>query len=206
MQKTNYQLMTDKEIERLCAENARPQLLLHCCCAPCSSYVLYYLTKYFNITLFFSNPNITDRDEYEKRLREVYKFCKNAPFCKDVTVVEDKSPDGLFFEYVKGFENQPEGGSRCEKCFKLRLSRTADYARQNGFSLFATTLTVSPHKNADLINKIGFSEAERCGIEYLPSDFKKREGYKQSIVLSKEYNIYRQIFCGCEFSRSNGNA
>ena len=199
-EKINYQLKTDAAIERLCKDGNRPPLLLHACCAPCSSYVLEYLTRYFRVTVFFSNPNITDEEEYNKRLDELYRFCREADFCRDVTVVEDKIKASDFFSAVKGFEREPEGGARCEKCFRLRLMRTADYAKENGFSLFTTTLTVSPHKNSDLINKIGLELALQKGLEYLPSDFKKRGGYQRSIVLSREYSIYRQQYCGCCFS------
>ena len=196
MEKINYQLKTDKAIERLCADGRRERLLLHACCAPCSSYVLEYLTKYFDITVFFSNQNITDVAEYKKRLGELYKLCEKAPFCSGVTIAEDDSSPEPFFEAAAGLEGEPEGGARCEKCFLLRMSRTAEYARKNGFPLFAT----SPHKNAQLINKIGFELEKKYGVEYLPSDFKKRGGYQRSIVLSKEYCLYRQQYCGCVFS------
>lgn len=202
MNKINYQLETDKAIERLCFGGKREKLLLHACCAPCSSYVLEYLTRYFDITVFFSNQNITDADEYQKRLGELYKLCETAPFCENVKIVEDDSSPDPFFEAVCGLEAEPEGGARCEKCFRLRLERTAEYAKSNGFPLFATTLTVSPHKNAPLINQIGFELSEKYGVEYLPSDFKKRGGYQRSIALSREYSIYRQQYCGCVFSMS----
>lgn len=150
--------------------------------------------------VFFSNQNITDGAEYKKRLGELYKLCENAPFCSGVTIAEDDPSPEPFFEAAAGLEGEPEGGARCEKCFLLRMSRTAEYARKNGFPLFATTLTVSPHKNAQLINKIGFELEKKYGVEYLPSDFKKRGGYQRSIVLSKEYCLYRQQYCGCVFS------
>lgn len=200
MNKINFQLETDKAIERLCADGRRVKLLLHACCAPCSSYVLEYLTQHFDIAVFFSNQNIMDESEYKKRLDELYRLCSEAPFCKDVKIVEDDFSPQLFADTVKGLEKEPEGGARCEKCFLLRLSRTAEYAENNGFPLFATTLTVSPYKNAPLINAMGEELSQKCGVEYLPSDFKKRGGYQRSIALSKEYNLYRQRFCGCPFS------
>ena len=199
-EKINYQRLTDEVTEARENDGKRERLLRHACCAPCSSYVLEYLTRYFDITVFFSNQNITDAAEYRKRLGELYKLCEAAPFGRNINIVEDSADPTPFYKAVKGLENEPEGGKRCTVCFKLRLSRTADYAAKNGFPLFATTLTVSPHKNADLINRIGYAEAERAGVKYLPSDFKKRGGYQRSIVLSKEYGIYRQRFCGCEFS------
>lgn len=200
MEKVNFQQETERAIARLCGEG-RPPLLLHACCAPCSSYVLEYLTRYFTITLFFSNPNITDPAEYQKRLAELRRLCAEAPFCGDVTVVEDDISPEEFLRAAAGLEDAPEGGSRCERCFRLRLGRAAAYARANGFSHFATTLTVSPHKNAPLLNAIGAETAAQYGVEYLPSDFKKKGGYQRSIALSKEYGLYRQPYCGCEFSR-----
>lgn len=200
MEKINYQLETDKYIEEMQSRGEREKLLLHACCAPCSSYVLEYLCRYFDITVYFSNPNITDEAEYEKRLAELYRLCAEAPFCSGTAVVRDPVGSDAFFEAVRGLENEPEGGSRCEKCFRLRLERSAQYAKSNGYGLFATTLTVSPHKNAQLINSIGFETAQKYGVNYLPSDFKKRGGYQRSIVLSKEYGIYRQQYCGCVFS------
>ena len=200
MEKKNYQLETDRVIERLEAGGIREKLLLHACCAPCASYVLEYLTQHFDVTLFFCNPNITDREEYLRRLGELYKLCERAPFCSGVGIVEDTLPASAFFEAAAGMELEPEGGSRCGRCFSLRLNRTAEYAKSHGFPIFATTLTVSPHKNAALINTLGAEEASAAGVEYLPSDFKKRGGYQRSIVLCREYDIYRQQYCGCVFS------
>ena len=200
MEKKNYQLETDRVIKRLEDGGIREKLLLHACCAPCASYVLEYLTQHFDITLFFCNPNITDRDEYLRRLGELYKLCELAPFCRGVDIVEDTLPTSSFFEAAAGTELEPEGGSRCSRCFSLRLNRTAGYAKAHRFPIFATTLTVSPHKNAALINALGAEEASAAGVEYLPSDFKKRGGYQRSIVLCREYDIYRQQYCGCVFS------
>lgn len=201
MEKINYQLMTDEAIKEHTANGIRKKLLLHACCAPCASYVLEYLSRYFDITVFFSNPNITDSDEYKKRLGELYRLVESAQFCTGVEIKEDCATASEFFNAAAGYENEPEGGKRCEICFGLRIMRTAEFAAENGFPLFATTLTVSPHKNAQLINKIGFEYEKSTGVRYLPSDFKKRGGYQRSTVLSREYNIYRQQYCGCVFSK-----
>lgn len=200
----NYQTIMEQTIAELPKKDRKEKLLLHACCAPCASYVLEYLTQYFEITVFFCNPNITDRKEYDKRLGELYRLCELAPFCSDVQIVDDGYAPERFDEVVSGFERELEGGKRCRICFDLRLSRTADYAKKWGFSLFATTLTVSPHKNASLINEIALRKAEISGVSYLPSDFKKKGGYQRSIVLSKEYQLYRQLYCGCAFSHSGG--
>lgn len=189
----NYQKKLDKIIDSL---DSRPQLALHSCCAPCSSYVLEYLSQYFDITLFYYNPNIYPAEEYERRLHEQLRLCelfhiKTHPCTYD--------PE-RFFACVKGLENEPEGGARCTKCFALRLDYTASLAKQLGFPLLTTTLTISPHKNAPLINTIGEKTAEKYGIAWLPGDFKKKNGYLRSIQLCKEYDIYRQNYCGCKFS------
>lgn len=201
-EKINYQLKTDEVISKVSEQPNKPTLLLHACCAPCATYVLEYLSRYFDITLFFCNPNITDTAEYEKRLSELKKLCETADFARNIEIVEDNLSSEDFFEYVKGFENEPEGGARCTRCFNLRLLRTAEYAKRENFDYFTTTLTISPHKNADLINRIGSHLSEEHGVAFLPSDFKKRGGYQRSIVLCREYNIYRQHYCGCEFSKT----
>lgn len=205
MNKVNYQLYTDEFIAREQQKpsgSPRSRLLLHACCAPCSSYVLEYLTAYFDITVFFSNPNITDPQEYKKRLDELCRLVRQAPFCSNVAVVGDDTPSAEFFRISRGMERAPEGGERCRACFRLRLEKSARYAAQNGFDFFATTLTVSPHKNAAVINEIGLSAAQQAGTRYMPSDFKKRGGYQRSIELSRQYGLYRQNYCGCVFSRS----
>lgn len=204
-QKVNYQLQTDAVIAALTAENRREKLLLHACCAPCASYVLEYLSLYFNITVFFCNPNITDKQEYEKRFAALTKLCNTAPFAKNITVLDDGYNPTPFLKAASGLEQQPEGGIRCNSCFDLRLNRTAKAAKQNGFSYFTTTLTISPHKNATLINTIGEKIAKEQGLLWLPADFKKRGGYLRSIELCKIYNIYRQNYCGCDFSRPKEN-
>lgn len=173
-----------------------PRLLLHSCCGPCSSYVLEYLSDYFDITLFFYNPNIQPAEEYEKRLLTQKKLLERAKYKNPVAFLAGEYEPQRFFDMVKGLEGCKEGGARCEKCFELRLSKAAEIAKKGGFDYFATTLTVSPHKNAVLINEIGGRYQN-----YLPSDFKKREGYKRSIILSKEYELYRQGYCGCIFSK-----
>lgn len=205
MQKINYQLQTDEYIRTMQCSGVREKLLLHVCCAPCSTYVLEYLTQWFDITVFFSNPNITDSEEYKKRLDALYFLCNTADFARGVKIVEDCCDSKEFFNATAGFEHEPEGGKRCERCFMLRLSRTAQYASLNNFDLFATTLTISPHKNADIINNIGFLLAKQNNIKYLPSDFKKRGGYQRSITLCREYGIYRQQYCGCAFSKPKNN-
>ena len=202
--KINYQLKTDEILKELDSLPQKKRLLLHACCAPCSSYVLEYLIDHFDITVFFSNSNITDEDEYKKRLHEIYKLLSLMPGGDRVSVIEDEYSPLEYLNIVKGYENEKEGAGRCEKCFVMRINRTAEKARNSGFDYFATTLTVSPHKNSQLINKIGFEAEKTIGEAslYLPSDFKKREGYKRSIELSRIYGLYRQDFCGCEFSRN----
>lgn len=189
----NYQLLLEKYIESL---DGRKKLLLHSCCAPCSSYVLTYLRQYFDITLFYYNPNIHPIAEYQKRAEEQKRLCDIL----DIPYLEGEYDTERFFKAALGLENEREGGGRCEKCFELRLDVTAKTAKQLGFELIATTLTVSPHKNAPLINAVGEACAKAQGVLWLPSDFKKRNGYKISIELSKEYDLYRQNYCGCTFS------
>lgn len=201
--KTNYQLLLEKELSKASERETPPKLLLHVCCAPCASYVIEYLTEYFDITLLFYNPNITDPLEYEKRAGELLRFIELFPHKNSVEAIICPMDDGKFYEISAGQENLPEGGFRCFDCYRLRLEYTAKYMAENavGYDYFATTLTVSPHKNAEKLNEIGTELSEKYGISYLPSDFKKRDGYKRSIELSREYGLYRQDFCGCEFSR-----
>ena len=195
---TNYQLETDKIIKSL---DCTPRLLLHACCAPCSSYVLEYLTEYFDITVFFYNPNITEYDEYLKRKAELKRFISQKSFAHKVKQIDGDYEPNLFFEIAKGRENIPEGGARCFDCYRLRLQKTAELAKSGGYDYFCTTLSISPHKNAAKLNEIGGELSELYGVKYLYSDFKKRGGYKRSIELSAEYNLYRQSFCGCIFSK-----
>lgn len=191
----NYQKELDKIIGGL---DNKPTLALHSCCGPCSSYVLEYLTQYFDVTLFFYNPNIHPESEYNKRLFEQIRLCEIL----GVGTVECDYDPQNYFDFVKGLENEKEGGARCDKCFEMRLDYTARLAKQKGFTHLATTLTVSPHKNAPLINEIGENIAKKHGILWLPSDFKKKGGYHRSIELSKEYGLYRQNYCGCIFSKT----
>ncbi len=198
--KINYQLRLDEIIKNIEKNGLRPKLLMHICCAPCGSYVLEYLSKYFDITLFYYNPNIYPRAEYDKRLGEIEKLIKAAPFCKDVKLVVGEYDDRAWLEYIKGMEDEREGGGRCTLCFEKRLEESAKLGKKMECNYFCTTLTISPHKNAPLINELGERLGEKYGIPFLPSDFKKREGYKRSTELCEEYSIYRQNYCGCKFS------
>lgn len=200
MNKRNY----DKEMEKLIdGFDTAPRLLLHSCCAPCSSAVLERLSRYFRITVLYYNPNITDREEYDMRKAEQKRLIESMYFENLVDFIDgDYRPDA-FFEKVKGLEKLPEGGERCYKCFTLRLSEAARVAHDGGYDYFTTTLTISPLKNADWINEIGEQTAEKYRVKYLVSDFKKKEGYKRSIELSKEFSLYRQNYCGCIFSKAN---
>lgn len=193
--KTDYQKQLDLLINGL---ETKPKLLLHSCCGPCSSYVLEYLSKYFEITLYYYNPNIFPPEEYEKRFLNQKKVIEKTGWA---TIMASDYDHGEFLTAVKGLETEPEGGARCTECFKIRLLKTAKAARDGGFDYFATTLSVSPHKNAALLGELGEKIGEEYGVKHLPSDFKKREGYKRSIELSKELDLYRQDYCGCEFSK-----
>lgn len=185
--------------EKAGEQTARPSLLLHACCGPCASSVLEYLTPYFDITVFYYNPNIMPNEEFilrEKALKDVI-----AHFDGVKLIVPDQSVDE-YLHLVKGYEDAPEGGERCAICFDFRLEKCAEFVQKNAekYDFFATTLTVSPHKNAQLINEIGVKNAQKYGVNYLCSNFKKRDGYLRSIQLCKEWKIYRQAFCGCAFS------
>ncbi len=197
--KTNYQLVLDKILENINGET----LLLHSCCAPCSSYVLEYLSNYFKITVFYYNPNISPEEEYIKRKEEQKRFIKNLKTKYKVEYIEDSYDNDKFLEISKGLESDIEGGNRCFKCYNLRLEKTARLAKEKRFDYFGTTLTVSPYKNSNKLNEIGESLQDKYNVKYLFSDFKKKNGYKRSIELSREYNLYRQDYCGCEFSKQN---
>ena len=197
--KVNYQLILDKTLENIVKENRRPALLIHACCAPCSSYVLEYLTKYFDITLFYYNPNISPEKEYSYRVSEVQRLI--SEMCPQVKFVEGRYDPERFFEMAKGLENEPERGARCHKCYRMRLEESAQEALRLGCSYFTTTLSISPQKDSAVLNDIGKSVSEQYGIPYLFSDFKKRGGYKRSIELSAKFSLYRQNYCGCVFSR-----
>jgi len=196
--KQNYQLMLEKEIEKIKKEGSSPSLLLHACCAPCSSFVLESLSEIFQITLLYYNPNITPKEEYDLRAEEIVKLSGKYP---SRYIICDYSPE-RFIEISKGLEKEPEGGARCEKCFRLRLTETAKIAKDRGFDYFTTSLSISPHKNAQLLNSIGKELAESFGIKYLFSDFKKKNGFLRSCELSEEFGLYRQDYCGCAFSKA----
>lgn len=200
----NYQKELDKLIRKIQPEDAKT-LLLHSCCAPCSSYVLKYLSEYFKITLLYFNPNISPKEEYEKRVAEQKRLISELPVKNKITFMEGRYEPKEFFDAVKGLEKEPEGGARCFVCYEQRLREAAIYAQRLGMDYFTTTLSISPLKNAAKINEIGERLSLEYGVKHLPSDFKKKEGYKQSIELSKEYNLYRQNFCGCVFSKQEDN-
>ena len=198
--KQNYQLILDKTIKEECADR-RPSLLLHACCAPCSSYVLEYLSEYFDVTLFFYNPNISPKEENDYRSEELVRLVCEMGLSERVRVILGSYEPERFYEMAKGLEALPEGGARCAKCYELRLSETARMAAEGGYDFFCTTLSISPYKNAEWLNSIGTASGEKYGIRYLVSDFKKRNGYKRSCELSVTYGLYRQDYCGCEFSK-----
>lgn len=202
----NYSQQLSKLIEKLQKEGRTPHLLLHACCAPCSSHCLEYLSKYFRITVFYYNPNISPKEEYTLRIEEIKRFVQEFKSENEITLIEGKYEPERFFQVVKGLEQEPEGGKRCEQCFKLRLSEAAKLAKELNADYYTTTLSISPLKNAELLNKIGKEEGDAIGVTHLPSDFKKRGGYARSIELSKEYNLYRQNFCGCVYSLQEAKA
>ena len=197
----NYQKKLDELIEKLQKNNAKPTLLLHACCAPCSSYCLEYLSKTFDITVLFYNPNIESEMEFNKRVDELIRFIDECRSMEGVNLEILDYDNSEFYNAVEGLEDEKEGGVRCFKCYELRLRKTAEYAKEHNFEYITTTLTISPHKNSEKINEIGLKVADEYGLKYLLSDFKKNDGFKRSIELSKEYDLYRQSFCGCEFSK-----
>ena len=206
MNRRNYQRELESIIEAIPA-GQRPRLLLHSCCAPCSSYVLEYLERYFDITLFFYNPNISPSEEYVKRSEELSRLLSDMGLSERVEFMVCDYDCNEFFEAVKGLEREPEGGARCMRCYELRLRRTAEYmlskkGTMEEYDYFTTTLSISPMKNAEALNRIGESIAGEYGLKYLPGDFKKKDGYKRSIELSREYGLYRQNYCGCVFSET----
>ena len=216
----NYYKKFENQLEKLenSAEKSdkKPKLLIQACCAPCSSYCLELLAPHFDITVYYYNPNIDDRTEFEKRLAELRRLVTEAPFAKDVKVIEGDWEPEKFFEMAKGREHLPERGERCYDCYKLRLSKTAQFARDNGYDFFSTTLSISPYKNSQWINEIGVElennlreeswEGEKEVPVFLFSDFKKKDGYKRSIQLSAEYSLYRQNYCGCIFSKRDSSS
>ncbi len=194
-----------KELEKIIEENEKngsvPSLLLHSCCAPCSSYCLEYLSSHFKITVLYYNPNLYPAEEYDRRVGEQKKLIAALPVKYPVSLAEIKGDPNDFYSAVKGLEHIKEGGERCFACFKLRLEKAAKYAKENGFDFFATTLTISPLKNAQKLNEIGENAGKKFGVRHLPSDFKKRNGFFRSVELSKIYGLYRQDYCGCVFSK-----
>ena len=196
----NYQLWLDRELSRLSAAGIRPRLLLHSCCAPCSSYVLEYLSRHFAITVFYYDPNISPAEEFYRRSAEQQRLIREMPLSSPVEFIEGRYEPERFFAVAAGHEADPEGGARCLACYRLRLTETAALAAAQGFSYFTTTLSISPLKNAAALNAIGRELATEYGVPYLFSDFKKRDGYKRSCALSREYDLYRQNYCGCVFS------
>lgn len=199
--KINYQLMLEDEIEKVKSDGKKPSLLLHACCAPCSTYVLEYLRNIFDITLFYYNPNISPEDEYSKRSEELIYLSAEIDRENPVKyIIADYEPE-KFFEIAKGLEHEKEGGRRCELCYRLRLGETAKQAQKLNFDYFTTTLSISPHKDAEKLNAIGKELSYAAGCRYLYSDFKKKNGYLRSCELSKRFGLYRQDYCGCVFSK-----
>ena len=201
MNKINYQKELDKITDSLNGDV--PKLFLHSCCAPCSSYTLEYLNNYFEITVYYFNPNISPKAEFDKRYAEQKRLIEALPSKHPIKLVCGEYDYNDFLKIAKGYEDVPEGGERCFRCYRMRLESTAKLAKEQGFDYFCTTLSISPLKNSQKINEIGYEVAEKYGIKWLPSDFKKKEGYKRSIELSREYQLYRQNFCGCVFSKEN---
>lgn len=200
MPKTNYQLVLDRTLSEISAKGVKPSLLLHACCAPCSSYVLEYLCGYFEITVFYYNPNISPEEEYTHRVNEIIRLIREM--CPQVHFEEGKYEPERFFEMARGLEKEPERGKRCLACYRLRLEESAEAARRLSCDYFTTTLSISPQKDSQVLNDIGGQVSREYGIPYLFSDFKKRGGYKRSVELSEQYGLYRQDYCGCVFSKA----
>lgn len=201
-QKENYQKLLEKTLEGIQKEGKIPRLLLHSCCAPCSSYVLEYLSEYFDITVFYYNPNIYPETEYQERVEEQKRLIQAMNTKREVHFLEGDYCPQDFYNMVKGHEKDPEGGERCFLCYEMRLREGAQAAKAGGFDYFTTTLSISPLKNAQKLNEIGIRLGEEYGVPYLQSDFKKKNGYKRSVELSEEYGLYRQNYCGCVYSRT----
>lgn len=200
MNKKNYYIEFEKVIREIDLENP-PSLLLHSCCGPCSTSVLELLSDYFKVTLLYYNPNIYPREEYYKRLEEQKKVLEKVDGRFEIKFLEGRYDPAEYFDAVKGVEQLPEGSQRCFNCYELRLKEAAQFAKKLNMDYFATTLSVSPYKNAQIINEIGEKIAQEYGVKHLPNDFKKKDGYKKSVELSKSWNIYRQDYCGCPFSK-----
>ena len=196
--KQNYSNLCEEILNSI---KDKKKLLLHSCCAPCSSYVISYLTNYFDITILYYNPNIYPYEEYLKRKNEQIKLIKELTSKNIIDIIDCDYDNELYNNLIKGLENEPEKGNRCTICYQMRMEKTASIAKENNYDYFCTTLSVSPYKNSDLINEIGKKLEERYKINWLYSDFKKKDGYKKSIELSKKYNLYRQDYCGCIYSK-----
>lgn len=200
MNQINYQKELDRIVATIANVSTIPTLLLHSCCAPCSSYCLEYLSEYFSITVFYYNPNIYPDEEYWMRAKEQQRFIRHFPAKNPIKFIEGQFDTERFYQMAKGLETCPEGGERCFKCYELRLRETAQLAKERKMDYFTTTLSISPLKNAGKLNEIGLNLEKEYGVKYLVSDFKKRNGYKRSAELSREYGMYRQDYCGCVFS------
>ncbi len=203
MEKRNYQIILDRKLEEIKNSQQTPSLLLHSCCGPCSSYVLEYLSFYFRITVFYYNPNIYPAEEYYFREEEQKELIKRMPVKNPVSFLTAPYVPEDYYRAVRGHEKDPERGDRCTICYEQRLEETAKKAKEEGFDFFTTTLSISPYKDAQRLNEIGKKMEEKYGVQYLFSDFKKRQGFKRSVELSNEYNMYRQDYCGCVFSFRN---
>lgn len=201
MNKVNYQRLLDEKLNEIVRQGRTPRLLLHSCCAPCSSYCLKYLAEYFCITVYYYNPNITSEEEYRKRVEEQRRLIRELETKNPVSFVEGSYQPDKFLDMARGMEELPEGGERCFACYEMRQREAVRYACEEGYDYVTTTLSVSPHKNAEKLNEIGLRLGEEYGIAYLVSDFKKKGGYAKSIELSREYGLYRQNYCGCVYSR-----
>lgn len=199
--KENYQLLLERTLKSIEGLENKKTLLLHACCAPCSSYVLEYLSKYFDITLFFYNPNIYPEEEFRFREDELRRLIGEMPLPRGVNIISGRYEPTEFFDIARGYEELPEGDERCHRCYALRLEESARAAKEGGFDYFCTTLSISPYKNAEWLNTIGKEMSEKYGVGYLFSDFKKKNGYKRSCQLSERYSLYRQDYCGCVFSK-----
>lgn len=198
--KINYDLVMEKQLKEIEKKEIKPRLLLHSCCAPCSSAILEFLQEYFEITIYFFNPNITFQEEYLKRFEEQKEYHKKRGY--QINVIEGRyNPDIDFFQSIKGLENEKEGGKRCHQCYRIRLEETAKKAKEDGYKYFTTVLSISPMKNAQWINEIGEELEKKYGVKFLNGDFKKKSRYLRSIEISKEYELYRQDYCGCIFSK-----
>ena len=204
MNRINYQKQLEEVLKRMKEEGERKRLLLHACCAPCSSYCLEYLRETFALTVFFYNPNLTEQEEYRRRVEEekrLIALMNGQEGSSQIEILEGRYEPERFLEAAKGLETCKEGGERCVRCFALRLGETARVAAEGGFDFFTTSLTISPLKNSALLNRIGAQEGERDGVRFLPSDFKKNNGYLRSTQLSRLYGLYRQNYCGCIYSK-----